>query len=181
MAITAEQALQAVAAAVETASGGTAVWIAQSDQVRPSAAPYYTVTLASDEAEGFPETTAESRSTPYSMTVVGVQVARFTVQGFGEGTDVTLRKLGRFVFVPVTALGAALRTAGVYPQRVGPVKDIAAFFKSGFEPRFSRDLIASYVISDSPAVSAAQAAGIQVDEYGRADESVDLVAAVVVP
>lgn len=177
MAITSEAAQQAVRAAVSTADGASRdVWIGQSNAVRGATA-YYTVQRVSDVQLGYP---VESRPSDV-YTVKDVRQVRFQITGFGEETYEPLCRLASLVLVPGSALGAAIRTAGVLPQRATGPRNVSALYRSGTMPQYVLDLAVQYTRADTPDLGTDDATGITVDLHERGGGDIDWEPAVVVP
>lgn len=160
MAITAEAALQALRAAVLTAHGSAVdVWVGQSDQVRTGLR--YVVTPMSDLPRGFPAETGGIGDE--NLVVERARSARYQVMGYGEATGPGLQRLADLLFAPSSGLARALRTAGCSPIRTSEVRDMAAYYQTGMEPRFSLDVTLEYVLSTTVEPAVGEVAAIEAD------------------
>ena len=174
MPITQSQALEAVRAAVASATGVVAI-IARYDAVRP-ATPYCTVDIIDVDEIGYPQV----QISPYTLS--SLEELRVQVTGYGLGMDAMLQSAKKRLWTPDDSVGASLIAAGVYPQRTTSLAHITAPYRTGQEPRWTFDLIAQYEWVDADAAAGVDAAAsIVVDIHARGAVAADAEPAIVIP
>lgn len=179
MPTTAEQALQAVRAAVASAAGValTTVRVGNSDPVRGSAAPYYVVTTITDLPVTY--TTSTGGIDADSLVLTQTREASYQIMGYGQTTLAKLQALCAHLLSPRSSVAIAFKTAGCSTIRVSGPRDMSAYYQTGTEPRYALDLTIQYVLEVT--VAAALEAIEAIEANVATVDGIDIDPAVVIP
>ena len=178
MPTTAEQALQAVRAAVASAAGValTTVRAGNSDPVR-GASPYYVVTTITDLPVTYTTSTGGIDAAPLVLTQT--REASFQIMGYGQTTLAKLQALCAHLLSPRSSVAIAFKAAGCSTIRVSGPRDMSAYYQTGTEPRYALDLTIQYVLE---VTVAATLEAIEAIEANVATvDGIDIDPAVVIP
>ena len=152
MPTTAEQALQAVRAAVASAAGAalTTVRVGNSDPVR-GASSYYVVTTITDLPVTYTTSTGGIDATPLVLTQT--REALYQVMGYGQTTLAKLQALCAHLLSPRSSVAITFKAAGCSTIRITGPRDMSAYYQTGTEPRYALDLTIQYVLEVTTAAA----------------------------
>lgn len=175
MTITQSQALEALRAAIATATG-VEVILARYDAVRP-ASPYVTVDVIDDVLVGYPRSSLDP-----TYTLTALRELRVQVTGYGASAGPLLQTAAVRLWTPDDVVGAAVIAAGVYPQRLTPLRQVTAPYRTGQEPRWTLDVLAQYEWAAVDAEQGVDASiAVVVDTHARGAVDADAEPAIAIP